>query len=221
MRKRKFKNPVVGDRFGSWVVVGECFSSPHREPFVPVRCECGNQRDASVWHLNMGKTSKCKRCSIKIRAAALTTHGETGRDKIYGVWTGMKQRCLYHKHIGYKTYGGVGITVCKEWIDSFEVFRDWAFANGYEQGLEIDRIENNGNYEPSNCRWVTRKVNARNKSTNRSVTAWGETKTTADWADDPRCLVKYDAFMRRLYRGITGEQAMTLPLNYHLSGEGN
>ncbi len=82
---------------------------------------------------------------------------------IYNVWRCMKQRCNNPNASGYKNYGGRGISVCNEWEKSSEAFYDWALANGYAPGLQIDRIDNDGNYEPSNCRWVTPKENASNR----------------------------------------------------------
>ncbi len=84
--------------------------------------------------------------------------------KIRGVWYGMKSRCRNKEDIAYDCYGGRGICVCDDW-DDFEIFMTWAVENGYNTGLEIDRRDNDGNYEPSNCRWVTHTENSRNRRT--------------------------------------------------------
>ena len=92
-------------------------------------------------------------------------HGET-KTKLHHVWSLMKQRCLNPNCLSYKDYGGRGITICPEWTDKlngFTNFRDWALNNGYKEGLQINRINNNGNYETSNCNWVTRLENMRNQ----------------------------------------------------------
>ena len=90
------------------------------------------------------------------------THGET-KTKLHRVWTDMKTRCLNPNVKQYKYYGGRGITICPEWTYSYIVFRDWALSNGYQENLEIDRRDNNGNYSPENCRFVTDKENSRNR----------------------------------------------------------
>ena len=87
--------------------------------------------------------------------------------KLYKVWVSMKQRILNPTTKFYKDYGGRGITICPEWTESYIVFRDWSLSNGYQEGLEIDRKDTNGNYEPSNCRWVTHKENMRNRRNNK------------------------------------------------------
>ena len=83
--------------------------------------------------------------------------------RLYNIWRGMKQRCYYPSHQSYKHYGGRGITVCDEWLSSFINFHTWALANGYADHLTLDRIDPDGNYCPSNCRWVTWEVQAQNK----------------------------------------------------------
>ena len=111
-----------------------------------------------------------------------TKHGMK-KSKIYGVWCGMKERCYNCNNKRYKCYGGRGIRVCDEWANDFREFYEWAKNNGYKKGLTIDRIDNNGNYEPNNCRWVTSKQQNRNYSKNHNITYKGETKCIADWAD--------------------------------------
>lgn len=101
--------------------------------------------------------------------------------KIYGVWHAMNERCQNHKHKCFKNYGGKGITVCAEWQE-FVPFYEWAMSNGYHEGLTIDRIDSNGNYEPSNCRWVDRFVQNSNTSRNRYLTYDGKTQTLSQWA---------------------------------------
>ena len=100
--------------------------------------------------------------------------------KLYEVWHAMKQRCNNKNNSRYKLYGGRGITYCTEW-EKAENFCEWALHNGYEEGLEIDRIDVNGNYEPSNCRWVDRKTNAQNQRRALLITVDNETKCVSEW----------------------------------------
>lgn len=88
------------------------------------------------------------------------------RSSLYTSWQNMKSRCLRNTNPKYKRYGGRGISICEDWL-SIQGFANWAYANGWEEGLQIDRIDNDGNYEPSNCRWVTASENARKKSTTK------------------------------------------------------
>ena len=89
-------------------------------------------------------------------------HGGKGA-KLYTVWGNMKDRCLNLNNHAYKDYGGRGITICPEWTNDYVKFRDWAISNSYKEGLQINRIENNGNYEPNNCNFVTSQINNQNQ----------------------------------------------------------
>ena len=89
------------------------------------------------------------------------------KKKLYKVWSHIKLRCNYKKMHNYHYYGGRGISVCEDWTESFIKFKDWALKNGYREGLQIDRIDNNGNYEPLNCRFVEPKINSRNRRNNK------------------------------------------------------
>ena len=119
-------------------------------------------------------------------------------------WKNMRQRCYNPNFIYYCNYGGRGITICDEWQD-FYAFERWAYANGYSDELTIDRIDNNGNYEPSNCRWVTMKVQNNNKRSNRLITYNGKTQTESQWADELG--ISFAVLRNRLHKGIPSDRA--------------
>jgi hypothetical protein len=104
------------------------------------------------------------------------------RTKIYKVWAAMKQRCGNENDKSYNNYGGRGITVCDEWREDFQAFYDWATANGYKEGLQIDRVDNDGDYEPGNCQWTTKKINLRNKRQSVFIEYNNEVHTVAEWS---------------------------------------
>lgn len=117
------------------------------------------------------------------------THGLSNHP-LYNVWNGIINRCTNTKHISYENYGGRGIKVCQSWCDDFKKFYDWAIESGWCQGLHVDRIDNNKDYSPANCRLVTPKQNNRNKSTTIQITYQGDTKCVNAWIEDDRCKCK-------------------------------
>lgn len=137
-------------------------------------------------------------------------HGFSG-ERVYRIWRSMKSRCLDPNHPPYKDYGGRGITVCDDWLDSVK-FIDWAMANGYTDYLQLDREDNDLGYSPENCRWVTPGVNARNRRDNVYLHAFGESKLLLDWFEDERCNVGSIITLRgRLRRGWHAERAISAP----------
>jgi hypothetical protein len=110
-------------------------------------------------------------------------HGMTNTS-IYKAWVAMRNRCSNKRNRFYSGYGGRGISVCEEWNNSFQSFYNWSMSNGYKEELTIDRIENNGNYEPNNCRWVTMEVQSKNKRNNIYVEIDGVSKTLTEWAKE-------------------------------------
>jgi hypothetical protein len=132
------------------------------------------------------------------------------RKRLRKVLSGMTERCHNPKNKAYARYGGRGIIVCEEWRHQSATFIKWAIRNGYRKGLQIDRRDTNGNYEPTNCRWVTPTQQQRNRSNNQMLTAFGERKTLAEWAEDIRCVVSYKLLHKRMvaYRW-NGERAIT------------
>jgi hypothetical protein len=130
------------------------------------------------------------------------------RYKLRSRWVKMLSRCEDKDYPLYKDYGGRGIKVCKEWHD-FNKFYEWCINNGIQSNLQIDRIDNDGDYKPSNCRIVTRSENANNKRNNTYVVAFGEKKTLSQWVKDKRCVVKKGTLQRRLRLGWDPEEALT------------
>jgi len=122
--------------------------------------------------------------------------------KLFKVWQEMKFRCSSPNCANYKSYGGRGIKVCEEWQD-FEPFYQWASTNGYQEGLTIERKDNNGNYEPENCKWATKKEQANNKRNNIIVEIDGVTHTVSEWCDITG--VSRPALLNRLIYGFQGK----------------
>jgi len=126
------------------------------------KCFCGNEFESLIDNVKSGHTQSCG-CYNKQR---ITKHG-LYKHPLYKVWGGIIQRCYNPKHNKYKNYGGRGIKVCDEWKEDFKAFYDFAMAHGWKKGLEIDRINNDGDYEPNNCRFVSHAENNRNRRNNK------------------------------------------------------
>ena len=166
----------------------------------------GDRLNNSAWNLTYTDKATAWQTAIAFR------HGTKAQlsARLMSVWAAMRTRCLNANCPHYKDYGGRGITVCSRW-NEFKLFRDWALSNGYQAGLQLDRIDNDGNYEPGNCRFVTKLENMRNTRLTPKITAFGESKNASSWAEDIRCKVCYDTLMSRLSRGVTPELAISMP----------
>lgn len=202
-----------GKRFGTREVLGQPFSLGRygvRQNSIAwnvvVKCDCGRVDVVPCCNLAAGNAGTCRSCAM---SKTMKRHGESGT-RLFGIWAGMRQRCSNPNSTFFDRYGGRGISIYPEW-DSYEAFRDWALANGYADDKEIDRIDNDGNYEPGNCRWTTRLVQSRNTSRAKLVTAFGETKCLSEWGDDSRCVVASNTLKRRIYAGWDAERAITEP----------
>lgn len=136
------------------------------------------------------------------------------RSRLTWMWKWMHSRCYNSGDPMFPYYGGRGIKVCLEWND-VNAYINWAIENGWSKssGLQIDRKDNDGDYSPTNCRVVDKVTNANNKSNNRKFTAFGETKTVAEWSRDHRCVVSYATLWQRVSVGWYGEDALTKPIS--------
>lgn len=148
-------------------------------------CECGNYTEVASCHLRSGKIKSCG-CLRSERISTLKTiHGQAkrgARSRLYVIWVGIKERCENPNYDSFENYGGRGIMLCDEW-QTFEQFMLWAYENGYDANLTIDRVDVNGNYCPQNCRWVSRKTQSNNTRRNINITYLGETHTLAEWSE--------------------------------------
>lgn len=212
---------AVGTRFHKLVVLGQPFRVragksmwKKVKQFCVCQCDCGGFVACSLNDLvaNKMKSCGCWRVHIAVTMGHKNLrHGQV-KTRLYDLWHGMKLRCHTKSTPSYPSYGGRGIRVCDEWNESFEAYRDWALANGFADGLQIDRINNDGNYEPDNCRWVTCQVNQNNRRSNVNVTYAEETKSIGDWARDGRCAVTRLTLWRRYQRsGWPFGKALTTP----------
>ena len=162
-------NDLSGIRFGRWTALRRVESDRHGV-FYLCSCDCGKTGIINAADLKRGKSTSCgclRDEKTKARLPAQNsihkrTHGASD-SRLYSIWLGMKKRCNYPKTNGYANYGGRGIQVCGEWMQSFEIFQTWALSHGYREDLTIDRINVDGNYCPDNCRWATRSEQEHNK----------------------------------------------------------
>lgn len=162
---------MVGNKYNMLTVVAELGNSGNgRLKRCACICECGNFCSAQEWMVKLGRTKSCG-CLVK-GAKWNVTHG-LRQHPLYRIWIGIKNRCSNPKSESYSKYGGRGITVCNDWLESFQSFYDWSIADGWKPGLEIDRKDVNGNYCPENCRYTSTMINALNRRPKGSQNSLG------------------------------------------------
>jgi len=151
---------ISGECFGRWTVLGFAGTDPKtRNSMWRVRCSCGTEKVLSKSLLTRTRVpSRSCGCGVKRRVK----HG-LNEHPLYHVWESLKQRCFNPNHPNYHRYGGRGVEVAAAWADNPKEFIEWCMLNGWERGLEIDRVDNNGSYKPGNCRFVDRVTNNSNR----------------------------------------------------------
>ena len=204
---RKYTRYQAGQKFGKLTLTERM---PGGQKWKAV-CDCGN---TVVFQVSSSQTV-CRECSHKRLAEKRTIHGESpdsakNASRLYGIWLNMKARCTNPNSGNHKDYLDRGIKVCEEWMD-YMSFKEWALSHGYRDDLSIDRVDNDGNYCPENCRWATQSEQMRNTRSNHLLTFNGETKTMVEWSEIYG--IPYHTLKARINKyGFSTEEALTIPV---------
>ena len=184
---KEFKD-LIGQSFNRWTVIGiSDKTNKHYDRYWLCQCSCESKTIREVSELSLIKErSKSCGCYSKEKTTEMNkerafTDKYPHYKRIKSIYDGMRKRCYNINKDNYDSYGGRGISICKEWLDNFMVFYNWATNNGYQDNLTIDRINNDGNYEPENCRWATQEMQDYNRRTTIYLTIDGESKTVLEW----------------------------------------
>lgn len=199
IKKCKLYNDIIGKRYGNLIVIKKIENS-QKNDFL-CKCDCGTEKVICKSSLINGLTKSCGCLIKKGKENHFYKHG-LNNTRIYKIYFSMKKRCYQPKDISYKNYGGRGIIICDEWLDKkdgFMNFYNWAMQNGYKDNLSIDRIDNNGNYEPDNCRWTTKTFQNNNKRNNINIKFNKETHTLKEWSKILN--LKYKTIFKRYKNG--------------------
>jgi hypothetical protein len=201
---------LTGSTFGRLTVLSMLRLNKHRRTVWLCRCIEGNLVEVDSGSLKSGNTTSCGCYRKELVGTSRRKHGKSSTP-LYFVWAQMRYRCLNESNSDYPDYGGRGIRYCNDW-DLFEKFDEWAIDSGYKDGLILDRIDVNGNYEPNNCRWVTDLDSSRNKRNNIVIQAFGESKKIHEWLKDSKCKVPtHKILYERIKNGWESEKAISTP----------
>lgn len=176
-KHKRFSEDLTGKRFGRLLVIGFDHTGEKGHSYWNCECDCGEKAIVRRDQLLSGHTTSCGCYVSDVNRDRCTKHG-LSNERLYDIWRAMKHRC---KNTEISRYGGRGIEVCDEWND-FKAFYDWSIHNGYKPNLSIDRINNDGNYSPENCRWADNVTQGNNRCTNRYVEYNGFRHTISEWS---------------------------------------
>lgn len=186
------REDITGQRFGRLIALNFSHKDNRRKTYWDFQCDCGNIKTLRKDSVKCGDIQSCgclkkeqDEINLNRDGTKPTKYDSYGlsHHTLYHKWLNIKRRCYDVHSNRYDRYGGRGIRICDEWLYSFKTFYDWSIVNGWEEGLEIDRIDVDGNYEPNNCRYVTRKENCNNRSTTRKIEINGITHSITEWCE--------------------------------------
>ena len=213
-------NDILGLRFGRLTVVSYSHKTKRKSAgyyhFYNCNCDCKNNCVVERSSLKFGITKSCgcihKEVTAKKNKELSKYNGESSSKyaRILRIHRAMIHRCYNKNDMNYHHYGGRGIIVCEEWLNDYYIFKKWALENGYSDNLSIDRVDVNGNYEPSNCKWATNKEQGNNTRTNKMIEYKGQIKTLSEWCDELG-LEYFRTKARFNTCHMTPEQAFELP----------
>lgn len=189
---------MIGYEFNGCKVIRQAHKDKTSKWYWECQCFCGEKFLTLGTTIRKGEVKSCgcyRRGILKKQRDENKTHGDS-KSRLFRIWSNMKNRCNNDKDKQkYKNYGGRGIKVCDEWNNNYDNFKKWALNNDYKEFLSIDRIDNDGDYEPSNCRWTDMKTQSRNKRNNINVFYKGKYRTISEIAEIEKCS-KYKLYYR-------------------------
>ena len=197
---KEYLDSLVNCKFNMLTILSYKKKGKNNNNYFVCKCDCGNITEIRANHLLNDNQYSCGCIRKKYQDSIIGT-------AIYNTWNRMLHRCYDTKNHKFKRYGQRGIKVCDEWKNNYNNFYNWAINNGFQIGLSIDRINNDGNYEPSNCQWATRKQQMNNTSRNRLLTFNNETHTLSEWSE--LLNIKYGTICSRLHRGKLISEVLT------------
>ncbi|MEY4331797.1 MAG: hypothetical protein RLZZ196_535 [Bacteroidota bacterium] len=196
-KSRQFRD-LTNSIIGKLTVLYHIGKDKHGGYIWRCKCECGNIKDIKSGSLT--RTTKSCGClqreAVKNNNKIVFTKHKLKSHKLYSIWSNMKTRCNNDKSNCYQNYGGRGISICNEWNNDFLSFYNWAIVNGWDKDLKLDRTDNNGNYEPTNCRFITNKENCNNKTNNLCVYVNGIRKTAMQISEETG--IEYNTVRRKI-----------------------
>ena len=204
------KSELTGRTFGEFIVLEESLpkirANGKKVRMWKCQCSCGNVRYLNKREIDTEKRKSCGCKQNEYRRMINLQHGDS-HTRLHNTWSGIRARCYCETDYHYQWYGARGIRMDDAWKDDYSAFKEWAINNGFSPELSLDRIDNDGNYTPDNCRWTTQKDQSNNTRRNRMITAFGETLTLAQWAE--KSGIPYHTLKKRIYLGWTPEDALT------------
>ena len=216
----KPKTPLTvspGERYGRLITV-ERVKGPDGDfrQYWNCLCDCGAYKVIMAYSFVKSLTRSCG-CLNRETLDLKVSSSWKNKSRLYDIWRHIIIRCEDHKCRAYPRYGGRGIKICEEWKNDYESFKKWSEDNGYNDTLTIDRIDNNQGYNPSNCRWATRKEQQRNKTNNRLIEYNGETKCIGEWVEILG--IRENVLRFRIENGWSIERAFTTPVKAYKKRE--